>query len=147
MSTLNIVIGTIFALLAVVMLIPGIMATAEKLPGNKYIGLHVPAVRKNESIWRQAHKVAGPFWILSAVALAFGAAFAFIAQGWVWAFPVIALIFAVIAASIGGNFGARAAVAVEEAQQLPDEPAPKPEVNLDALRRAANQVADPRAQS
>lgn len=144
MSTLNIVIGTVCALLALIMLVPGILATAEKLPGNKYIGLHVPAVRKNESVWRQAHKVAGPFWILSAVALAFGTAFAFIAQGWVWVFPVLAIIFAVIAASIGGNFGARAAVAVEQAQ---NEPAPQPEnaapqVNLEALRRAAGRADD-----
>lgn len=141
MTTLNIVTGIIFLVLSLVLLVPGIMATAEKLPGNAYVGLHVPAVRKNESVWRQAHKVAGPFWILAAVALAFGAAFAFIARGWVWVFPVLAFVFALIAASMGGNFGARAAVAVEEAQQqADDEPAPKPQVNLDALRKAAGQA-------
>lgn len=139
MSTVNVVVGTIFIVLALVLLIPGMMATAEKLPGNKYVGLHVPAVRKNESVWRQAHKVAGPFWILGGVALSFGAAFAFIAQGWVWLFPVIALVLAVVAASVGGNFGARAAVAVEEAQKA-EPAAPKPQVNLDALRKAAGKA-------
>ena len=139
MSTVNVVVGTIFIVLALALLIPGMMATAEKLPGNKYVGLHVPAVRKNESVWRQAHKVAGPFWILGGVALSFGAAFAFIAQGWVWLFPVIALVLAVVAASVGGNFGARAAVAVEEAQKA-EPTAPKPQVNLDALRKAAGKA-------
>lgn len=140
MSTLNIVFGILFAVAALVLVIPGAMATAGKLPGNKFIGLHTPAVRKNESVWVQAHKVAGPFFILAGVALAFGAAFAFIASGWVWLFPVVAVVAAVVALSLAGNFGARAAVMVERAQEevSAEAPAePKPEVNLDALRRAA----------
>lgn len=141
MTTLNVVIGILFVVLMLAMLIPGFMAAAGKLPGNKWVGLHVPAVRKDESVWRQAHKVAGPFWVLAGVALAFGAAFAFIAQGWVWVFPVIAFVVAVVAASVGGNFGARAAVMVEQAQENQGEPAqPKPQVNLDALRKAAGQA-------
>lgn len=139
MSTLNIVVGVVLLVLMLVLLIPGVMATTGKLPGNKYVGLHVPAVRKNQSIWTQAHKVAGPFWILGAVALGFGAAFAFIAEGWTWVFPVIALVAAVVAASVGGNAGARAAAMVEKAQnQEPEQP--KPKVNLEALRRAAGQA-------
>lgn len=139
MSTLNLVIGIVFAVLTLVLFIPGALATAGKLPGNKWVGLHVPAVRKDQGIWDQAHKVAGPFWLLASLALAFGTAFSFIAAGWMWVLPAIALVAAVVAASVGGNFGARAATMVEKARE--DEPEPeKPAVNIDALRRAAGQA-------
>ena len=139
MSTLNVVIGIVFAVLTIALFIPGALATAGKLPGNKWVGLHVPAVRKDQGIWDQAHKVAGPFWLLAALALAFGAAFSFIASGWMWVLPVVALVAAVIAASVGGNFGARAATMVENAREEEPEPE-KPAVNIDALRRAAGQA-------
>lgn len=139
MSTLNVVIGIVFAVLTLALFIPGALATAGKLPGNKWVGLHVPAVRKDQGIWDQAHKVAGPFWLLAALALAFGAAFSFIASGWMWVLPVVALVAAVVAASVGGNFGARAATMVEQAREEEPEPE-KPAVNIDALRRAAGQA-------
>lgn len=139
MSTLNLVIGIVFAVLTLALFIPGALATAGKLPGNKWVGLHVPAVRKDQGIWDQAHKVAGPFWLLAALALAFGAAFSFIASGWMWVLPVVALVAAVVAASVGGNFGARAATMVEKAREEEPEPE-KPAVNIDALRRAAGQA-------
>ncbi len=140
MTTLNVVLGIVFTLLTLALFIPGALATAGKLPGNKWIGLHVPAVRKDPGIWNQAHKVAGPFWVLAALALAFGAAFSFIASGWVWIMPAIAAVAAVISASVGGNFGARAATMVEHAREqvAPEEEVEKPAVNLDALRRAAD---------
>lgn len=141
MTTLNVVVGIVFILLTLLLLIPGAMASAGKLPGNKWIGLHVPAVRKNQAIWDQAHKVAGPFWLLAGVALAFGAAFSFIASGWMWLLPAVAFLAAVVAASLGGNFGARAAAAVEQAQDNTPQPEPeRPAVNIDALRRAAGHV-------
>ena len=103
MSTLNVVVGIIFILLTLLLLIPGAMASLGNLPGNKWFGLHVPAVRKDRAIWDQAHRVAGPFWVLAAVALAFGAAFSFIASGWMWVLPAVALVAAVVAASLGGK--------------------------------------------
>lgn len=141
MSTLNVVVGIIFIVLALLLLVPGALAAAGNLPGNKWVGLHVPAVRKDRAIWNQAHKVAGPFWVLAGVALAFGAAFSFIAAGWMWVLPAVAVVAAVVAASLGGNFGARAAVAVEQAREKAEEE-PKPAVNIDALRRAAGHADD-----
>ena len=44
-----------------------------------------------------------------------------------------------VAASLGGNFGARAAAAVEQAREKQAEE-PKPAVNIDALRRAAGRA-------
>lgn len=144
MTTLNVVVGILFIIGAVVFIVLGGVAAAGKLPGNDIIGLRVPEVRKDESIWVQAHRVLGPFWILAGVALAMGAAFAFIASGWVWVAPVIALVAAVVALSVGGNFGARAAALVDAARDAnpePETPAePAPQVDLDALRRAAGKA-------
>ena len=146
MSTLNAVLGTIFLVLALILIVLGAVATAGKLPGNNIIGLRVPEVRKNESTWVQAHRVVGPFWILAGVGLAIAGAFAFIAQGWMWVAPVIALVAAVVALSVGGNFGARAAALVDASLNATDNPTTAtggvtaPEVNLDALRRAASKA-------
>ncbi|PAT15943.1 hypothetical protein CKJ84_00425 [Corynebacterium sp. NML 120412] len=143
MTTLNIVLGILFIIGALLFLIPGAMATAGKLPGNNVIGLRLPEVRKNESTWVTAHRVVGPFALLAGVAMAIGAAFAFIAEGWVWVAPAVALIAAVAAFAVGGNYGTKAAKLADAALHEPDEPteeAPAPQVNLDALRRAAGKA-------
>ena len=84
------------------------------------IGLRVPEVRKHESTWRQAHRVTGPFWVLAAVAFAIGAAFAFIAYGWMRILVAVAVIAALVSISVGGNFGARAAALVDAARDASD---------------------------
>lgn len=147
MTTLNLVIGIIFLIAAVCFIVLGAIATAGKLPGNKTIGLRVPEVRKNKSTWVQAHKVVGPFWILTGVALGLGAAFAFIAQGWGWIAPAIAAIAAVVSLSVGGNFGARAAALVDatiqaqsQEETAAEETAAAPAVDLESLRRAAGRA-------
>ncbi|MCT2288936.1 SdpI family protein [Corynebacterium sanguinis] len=139
--TANLVVGIIYLVLAVVLVVVGAMSVAGKLPGNSIFGLRIAAVRKDKAIWDQAHKVAGPFVLFAGVALAFGAAFAFIAAGWMWVAPVVALAIAVVALSVAGNFGARAATLVDAARNVTSsqgqEPQAAPQVNLDALRNAA----------
>lgn len=139
----NIIVTVLFVIVAIALIVVGIMAATGKLKGNSYIGLRINEVRKNESTWMQAHKVAGPFWLFAGVALAFGAAFAWIASGWLWLIPVIALVIAVAIMSVGGNFGARAAAVVDQAikaqENQPEAPAPAPKLDFDAVRRAASQ--------
>ena len=141
---MNLVVGIVFIFLALFLLVVGGMATAGKLPGNSAIGLRVASVRKDKAVWDQAHKVTGPFVVFAGVALAFGAAFAFIASGWLWIAPVIALIIAVVALSVGGNVGARTAALIDASRDesgAETEPAaPAPAVNLDALRNAASRA-------
>lgn len=105
----GVVIGVVFIVFALALLIPGLLAALGRLPGNNVVGLHVPEVRKDEEIWVQAHKVAGPYLILGGLALAFGSAFAFIADGWLWMGPVVLGVVAVAAVAAAGNQGARAA--------------------------------------
>lgn len=144
MTTLNIVVGILFIIAAVALAVLGGVAAAGKLPGNKVIGLRVPEVRKEERTWVQAHRVVGPFWILAGLAMAIAAAFSFIAHGWLWLAPVIAFVAGVVALSVGGNYGAKAAALIDEhlnasaEQTTPSKPAPA--VDLDALRRAAGRA-------
>ncbi|WIM67663.1 SdpI family protein [Corynebacterium breve] len=144
--TANLIVGIILIVLGIGLLIPAIMATAGKLPGNNVIGLRIPEVRKDKSTWNQAHKVVGPFWLFSAVALLFGAAFAFIASGWVWIAPALAVILAIVFLSVGGNFGARAAILIDKARSAaenqPEQQEPAPQVDLGALRKAASKADD-----
>ena len=140
----GVVIGVVFIVFALALLIPGLLAALGRLPGNNVMGLHVPEVRKDEEIWVQAHKVVGPYLILGGLALAFGAAFAFIAEGWLWAGPIVLAIIAVAAIAAAGNQGARAArvfsQAKEDEAEADSEPAPQ--VDLGALRNAARRADD-----
>mgnify|MGYP001055796929 CR=1 FL=1 len=136
----GVIIGILLIIAALALLIPGVLATAGRLPGNSVVGLRVPEVRKDEEVWDTAHKVVGPFLILAGVALAFGAAFSLIAHRWLWAAPVLLIIAAVVAVAVGGNQGARTAQLVDEARTQTPEPEPTPNVNLDALRNAAKQA-------
>ena len=145
--TANTVVGTLLIILSLVLIVLGAMATAGRLPGNAIIGLRVASVRKDKSIWDQAHRVAGPFVVFAGVALAFGSAFAFIANGWLWLAPIIALVIAVVALSVAGNFGARAAALVDAAREdeahttaEPETAQPAAEINLDALRNATSRA-------
>ncbi|RNE48104.1 SdpI family protein [Corynebacterium alimapuense] len=150
-------IGIILLILAAGLLVLGALASTKKLPGNPVVGLRVPEVRKSREAWDTAHAVAGPFWLVAGMALVFGGFFAFIASGWLWVLPAVSLLFAVVAVSFGANTGARMAVlydsqAAEEAEGCGDscncggeepEQAPAPQVDLEALRRAADAADRP----
>ena len=142
--TAGAIIGIIFIVCALALLVPGALATAGRLPGNSIVGLRVPEVRKDEGIWVQAHRVVGPYLIFGGAALAFGAAFSFIASGWLWLAPVLLAVLAVVACALGGNMGARAARLIDDARanttNTPADDAPTPSVNLDALRNAAREA-------
>lgn len=141
----GVVIGVVFIVFALALLIPGALAALGRLPGNNVVGLHVPEVRKDEEIWVQAHKVTGPYLILGGLALAFGAAFSFIADGWLWAGPMILALIAVAAVAAAGNQGARAAKLFAQAKQNDAQNAAEPtqqapQVDVGALRNAARRA-------
>ncbi|WP_342318714.1 SdpI family protein [Corynebacterium mayonis] len=145
MSVANIVLASVFFVVAVALIVLGAMATMGKLPGNPVIGLRVPEVRKDKATWDQAHRALGPLWIFAGVSAAFAGAFSLIAQGWLWFIPLAFLGASVAAYSIAGNFGARAALLVDAARNpdhaTNDAPSsPAPAVNLEALRKAAGQA-------
>ena len=152
-----IAVGIIFLILAVFLIVVGALASTKRLPGNSYIGLRLQEIRKSREAWDNAHRVAGPFWILSGVCLVFGGIVALRAQGWMWLIPILTFVAAVLALSIGSNLGSRAAFLYEQAHA--DEEgcgescncssdgcggeeaagASAPQVDVDALRHAARE--------
>ncbi|MDO5032215.1 SdpI family protein [Corynebacterium sp.] len=149
-------VGILFFILAFILLVVGGLATARKLPGNNVVGLRLVEIRKTKEAWDNAHAVAGPFWLLGGVALVFGGLVALRASGWMWLIPVVTFIVAVLALSIGSNMGARAAYLWDQAHQEEEgcgescncgdggcgsgeADTPAPAVDLDALRKAAEE--------
>lgn len=150
-------VGIILLISALYWLIFGGLATARRLPGNKYFGLRIPDVRKSKEAWDGSHVVAGPVWILAGVSLMFGALVAFRASGLMWLIPVATVLIALVAISIGSNLGARAAhlytlKAQEEGGGCSSEggcncgsggcgsAAETPQVDITALRNAVKNV-------
>lgn len=140
------IVGILLALFACALFVLGGLAFAKKLPGNNYVGIRVSEVRKSQEIWEAAHHVAGTFWLVGAVALTFGAFTAFIAAGWLWILPILSVVIALVAIGAGANVGARTAATLAVAEEADEQrqaeaPAAPPtaKVNMDALRRAAQQ--------
>ncbi|MCQ9343777.1 SdpI family protein [Corynebacterium kozikiae] len=128
---IEIVIASIFALIAAFFLTVGAMAWSGKLHGNSKVGLQVPEVRDSEEIWYKAHRVSGPWWVNAGLAFAFTAAFAL--KGF-WVFTILGVVVAIGLVSVGSNLGARAANILESKEATKEAPA---QVDLDAVRRAA----------
>ncbi|GAB3080351.1 SdpI family protein [Corynebacterium aquatimens] len=136
--TVNVVLGILFLIVALVLLAGGAAMVTQKFPGNKYVGLQVPEARESKEIWDAAHKVTGFFVILASLAMAFAASFAFIAQGWVWVFPAVAVVAALASISVGANQGARTARILRANEKAQEQPSSK--VDIAALREAANRA-------
>ena len=88
-------LGIILAIFGVAILAVGVLSLAGKLPGNSLVGLRIPEVRKSAEYWVMGHKIAGPAWTGSGLAMLGAAAVAWQAhrQGWEphyltpWPFP------------------------------------------------------------
>ncbi|WP_165242679.1 SdpI family protein [Corynebacterium lizhenjunii] len=149
------VFGVILLVFAAFLLIVGGLAALKRLPGNNVFGLRVEEARASQEAWEVSHAVAGPVWALGGLSLLFGGLVAFIAQGWMWLLPIVSVIVAVLAVSVGANLGARAAYLFHQNQKDAAggcgencncgghgeaESAPAPAVDLGALRQAAQQA-------
>src|SRR5699024_6533420 len=107
--TSMVAVGLILLVFALYWLIFGALATARRLPGNKYFGLRIPDVRNSHEALAGSPVVAGPVWTLAAVSFPSAALVAFRASGWMWLIPVATVLIAIVPISVGSNLGARAA--------------------------------------
>lgn len=142
-TVFGMVVGIVLIVLGLAALLLGLLAFTKRLPGNSVVGLKVPEVRKSPEVWSEAHRVAGPMWMVAGVILNFAGLIALRAHGWVWILPVLLILVALVAMSLGSNFGARAAVVLSENNECGDscgcgggESEPAPAVDVDALRQA-----------
>lgn len=147
------VIGSILAVVAVLLLVVGGLAWTRRLPGNKYVGIKVPEVRVSQEVWDIAHQLAGPLWVASGIAMAVASAPFFSGMSWLLVISVVGIIASAYFFGLGSSIGARAAGVIGKEnnsdsccggsdsatneEQPPAEPAPAPQVDIEALRRAA----------
>ncbi len=148
------VIGVILLVLAAALLVLGGLAWAQKLPGNGIVGIRVPEVRKSEDVWKAAHRVAGPLWVVGGVALALGGLVAIPATGWMWLIVALTVLAALVLLGMGATAGARTAAILDVRAEAESggcsscsngggcgcgghDARPAPQVDLEAARRAA----------
>lgn len=103
------VVGTLLAIVAIALIIIGTLAWARRLPGNSYVGIRVPEVRKSQELWTTAHQVAGPLWVVGGIAAGIAATLCFAPSGWLHLMSAVAVLASILFVSIGANVGARAA--------------------------------------
>ena len=142
-----VVLGCVLAALAVVLVLVGVLAWTRHLPGNKYVGIKVPEVRESREVWDAVHQFAGPLWLASGVAMAVAAVPPFSGVSWLLIISLVGVAASVYFFGLGSSMGARAAgVLVREESSGgccggdssdASDTAPAPQVDFDALRRAA----------
>lgn len=143
-----IIASIVLLILAAFALIVGGLAWTRRLPGNGFIGLRVPEVRKSKEIWDVSHAVAGPMWIAAGVSLLFGGLVGLrltTIPGMI--FAAVTIFVAAVFLGVGANLGAKAAHLMDmkhkEEQGCGEDcncgsEEPKPEVDVAALRKAMN---------
>ena len=105
----NVLVASVTGIAAAAQLVAGALAWSGKLPGNGVVGLNIPEVRTSRERWDAAHRIAGPLWTLSGVALVFATLIAVVAGGWMWLAFAFALLCAVVAQGVAGYMAARSA--------------------------------------
>lgn len=105
----NVLVASLTGIAAAAQLVAGGLAWSGKLPGNGVVGLNIPEVRTSRERWDAAHRIAGPLWTLSGVALVFATLIAVVASGWMWLAFAFALLCAVVAQGVAGYMAARSA--------------------------------------
>ena len=103
----NVLVASVTGIAAAAQLVAGGLAWSGKLPGNGVVGLNIPEVRTSRERWDAAHRIAGPLWTLSGVALVFATLIAVVASGWMWLAFAFALLCAVVAQGVAGYMASR----------------------------------------
>ena len=79
-----IVLTVLLTIFGLAILATGALAFTGKLPGNSFVGLHIPEVRKSQEFWTMGHRIAGPAWIGSGVVMLGAALVSTSVAGWIW---------------------------------------------------------------
>ena len=101
-----IVLSVLLFVLGIAVLVTGLMGLTGTLPGNRWVGLRIPEVRKSKDMWVTGHRIAGPFWTGAGVALLLSGLVS-LQGGWLWA--VVGGVLAIGALALIGIGAANAA--------------------------------------
>ena len=78
-----IVLSVLLFILGAAVLITGLMGLTGTLPGNRWVGLRIPEVRKSKELWTTGHRIVGPFWTGAGIAILLGGLVG-LQGGWLW---------------------------------------------------------------
>lgn len=95
-----IVLTVLLFLLGAAVLVTGLMGLTGTLPGNRWVGLRIPEVRKSQEMWDTGHRIIGPFWTGAGIAILLGGLVS-LQGGWLWAVAVVLLVGGVLLVGIG----------------------------------------------
>ena len=95
-----IVLSVLLFVLGIAVLVTGLMGLTGTLPGNRWVGLRIPEVRKSKDMWVTGHRIAGPFWTGAGVALLLGGLVS-LQGGWLWAVAGVLVIGALALIGVG----------------------------------------------
>lgn len=86
-----IVLSVLLFILGVAVLVTGLLGLTGKLPGNRWVGLRIPEVRKTRQMWDTGHRIVGPFWTSAGIAILFGGLVS-LQGGWLWIVTLVLVI-------------------------------------------------------
>lgn len=109
-------LGSLLAFAAAFTLIIGVLAWTRRLPGNKYIGIKVPEVRKSKEVWDTAHQFAGPLWVAAGVSFGIASAPPFSGVSWLLLITLVGTVAAIYFFGLGASIGARTASVIDSSQ-------------------------------
>lgn len=107
------IVATILIFLGLIQLAIGVAGWTGRLPGNPYVGIRVPEVRKSQELWDTAHRIAGPFWSLAGLTLAAAGALTLNAEGWAWGLVVVAILATLVFIGMGAGMAAHTVALID----------------------------------
>ncbi|MDN5582349.1 MULTISPECIES: SdpI family protein [unclassified Corynebacterium] len=110
-----IVLSVLLSVLGVAVLVTGVLAVTGKLPGNRWVGLRIPEVRKNREMWDTGHRIAGPTWAGAGVAL-IAAGVVSLQGGWLWAVTALLVVGALFLIGVGAALAAQTLAKIDHAK-------------------------------
>ena len=116
-----IVLSVILCIIGLAILVVGVLALTNKLPGNSVVGLRIPEVRQSQENWTLAHRIAGPGWIGSGLVMLLGALVSSSASGWMWLVVAMLVVGSLVLAGIGSAMAAHALAQVDAARQREEQ--------------------------
>ncbi|MEL4176923.1 SdpI family protein [Corynebacterium bovis] len=108
-----IILAVLLVVVGLAVLVVGVMGLTGTLPGNSVVGLRVPEVRASRTMWVTGHRIAGPAWIGSGVAVVAAGLVAWRASGWGWLVVALLVVGGLFLLGMGAALAAHAVARIE----------------------------------
>ncbi len=109
----SLIVAVLAFALAALWIVVGAAGLAQKLPGNRWVGVRTPETIRSERAWVLAHRVAAPGFLGGGVAAALGGALALV-NSWGFLYALAGILLGLLAISVVSGVAVRAAETVAE---------------------------------